>query len=81
MFLAHAKSRTIDRPADILLPGEAGRSHDALALGLSIDTGGHFFYIFATNSTRMNPGLYLVGAAEKIEAGSMRVAFGITRYL
>jgi len=65
----------------ILLPGETGRSHDSLALGVSIETGGHFFYLFATNNTRLNPALYLVGAADKIEPGSMRVAFGITRYL
>jgi hypothetical protein len=65
----------------ILLPGESGRSHDSLALGFSIDTGGHFFDLFVTNNTRLNPALYLVGAADKTEPASMRVAFCITRYL
>jgi len=65
----------------ILLPGEVGRSHDSLALGLAIDTGGHSFFVFATNNTRLNPGLYLVGAPDKIELSSLRVAFAITRYL
>jgi uncharacterized beta barrel domain-containing protein DUF5777 len=65
----------------VLMPGEIGRSHDSLSLGLSIETGGHFFYLFTTNNTRLNPALYLAGAAEKISLGSLRVAFGITRYL
>jgi hypothetical protein len=65
----------------VLLPGEAGRSYDSLALGIAIETGGHFFYLFTTNNTRLNPALYLVGAPSKVEPGSMRVAFGITRYL
>ena len=65
----------------VLLPGEIGRSHDTLALGVSIETGGHFFYLFTTNNTRLNPAVYLVGAPNKLEPDNMRVAFGITRYL
>ena len=65
----------------ILRPGEVDRSYNGLSLGLSIETGGHFFYLFATNNTRLNPGLYLVGAADEIALSNMRVAFGITRYL
>ena len=65
----------------VLIPGEVGRSHDSLSLGLSIETGGHIFYIFTTNNTRLNPALYLVGAADEMAFGNMRVAFGITRYL
>jgi hypothetical protein len=65
----------------ILVPGEAGRSHDSVAFGISIETGGHFFYLFATNNTRLNPAQYLVGASSDASPDNWRIAFGITRYL
>ena len=65
----------------IIAPGEAGRSHDSLGMGLSIGTGGHFFYIFATNNTRLNPSQYLVGAPDSASPDNWKVAFGITRHL
>ncbi len=65
----------------ILLPGESGRSHASLALGVDLDTGGHHFYLFATNNTRLNPALHLVGAPDRIAPDRMRLAFCITRYL
>lgn len=65
----------------VLAPGETGRSHDSLALGLSIETGGHVFYLFITNNTRLNPAQYLVGAPSSAGPSHWRVAFGITRYL
>ena len=65
----------------ILLPGEAGRSHNSLAWGLSIDTGGHTFYIFATNNTRLSPAQYLVGAPDEAAPSNWRMGFGITRFL
>lgn len=65
----------------ILAPGEAGRSHDSLALGLSIETGGHVFYLFTTNNTRLNPAQYLVGAPDGASPSHWRLGFGITRYL
>ena len=37
----------------ILLLYEAGSSHNSLAWGLSIETAGYTFYIFATNNTRL----------------------------
>ena len=58
-------SPTLTGYQGILLPGEAGRSHNSLAWGLSIDTGGHTFYIFATNNTRLSPAQYLVGAPDE----------------
>ena len=45
----------------ILSPGESGRSHHSLAWGLCLDTGGHTFYLIATNNTRLSPPQYLVG--------------------
>ncbi len=65
----------------ILQPGETGRSYDALSFGTSIETGGHVFYIFATNNTRLNPAQYLVGAPTDASPENWRIAFSITRYL
>ena len=65
----------------IIAPGETGRSHDSLALGVSIETGGHIFYLFATNNTRINPAQYIVGAPNSASPNNWRLAFGITRYL
>jgi hypothetical protein len=61
--------------------GTKARSHDSLALGVSIETGGHTFYVFATNNTRLNPAQYLVGAADSARPKNWRLAFGLTRYL
>jgi hypothetical protein len=61
--------------------GTKARSHDTLALGWSIETGGHVFYLFATNNTRISPAQYLVGAADDASPGNWRLAFGLTRYL
>ena len=65
----------------ILSPGESGRSHNSLAWGLSIDTGGHTFYLFATNNTRLSPSQYLVGAPYEAAPENWRSGFGITRFL
>ena len=65
----------------VIAPGETGRSHDTLALGTVIETGGHMFYLFVTNNARLNPSQYLVGADRTITADHMRLGFGITRYL
>ena len=65
----------------ILAPGELGRSHDSLSFGTSIETGGHAFYLFITNNTRLNPAQYLVGAPTDASPKNWRMAFGITRHL
>ena len=65
----------------ILSPSESGRSHNSLAWGLSIDTGGHTFYLFATNNTRLSPSQYLVGAPYEAAPENWRAGFGITRFL
>ena len=65
----------------ILSPGESGRSHHSLAWGLSLDTGGHTFYLLATNNTRLSPSQYLVGAPYNAAPANWRTGFGITRFL
>ena len=65
----------------ILQPGETGRSHNSLACGISIETGGHVFYFFATNNTRLNTAQYAVGAAQSARLSQARLGFAITRYL
>lgn len=65
----------------VIAPGESGRSHDTLALGTVLETGGHMFYLFLTNSTRLNTAQYLVGADRKVALDTLRLGFGITRYL
>lgn len=62
-------------------PGETGRSYHTLACGAALDTGGHMFYLFITNNTRLNPAQYLVGADHKLSADTLRLGFAITRYL
>lgn len=65
----------------IIQLGEAGRSHNSVAIGFDVETGGHFFHIFVTNNVRLNPSQYLVGADRSFNDGELRFAFGITRYL
>ena len=60
---------------------QPGRSHNSLAWGLSLDTGGHTFYVFATNNTRLSPAQYLVGAPDDAAPDNWRMGFGITRFL
>ena len=65
----------------ILQESESDRSYDALSFGTSIETGGHVFYIFATNSTRLNPAQYLVGAPTDASPKNWHIAFSIARHL
>ena len=65
----------------ILLPGETGRSHDSLSLGTALSTGGHDFYLFVTNNTRLNATQYLVGAPTDAAPKNWHLGFGITRHL
>lgn len=65
----------------VIAPGETGRSHDSLALGTALETGGHMFYLFVTNSTRLNAAQYLVGADRTVTLDNLRLGFGITRYM
>lgn len=62
-----------------ILQGETKKSHNTLAIGFDLETGGHFFHIFVTNNERLNPTQYLVGADRGV--GEWRIGFGITRHL
>ncbi len=59
----------------------AGMSHDAGTLGIELETGGHFFKIVVTNSLRLNPSQFLVGAEDPFEPDQWRLGFNITRLL
>ena len=59
--------------------GELG--HDAGAFGLELETGGHFFKVFLTNSVRLNPSQYLAGTDFAFEPDEWRLGFSITRLL
>ena len=55
--------------------------HDAGALGMELETGGHFFKIFVSNSTRLNPSQYLAGTDLPFRSDEWRLGFAITRLL
>jgi len=55
--------------------------HDAGAFGLELETGGHFFKVFLSNSVRLNPSQYLVGTDLPFEPDEWRLGFAITRLL
>ncbi len=59
---------------------EQGKSHNSIALGFDIETGGHIFHIMVTNNARLNPSQYLVGADRSAADDMWRLGFGILRY-
>jgi hypothetical protein len=54
---------------------------DAGSLGVEFETGGHFFKLLVSNSTRMNPSQFLAGAADSFDPDNWRFGFNITRVL
>ncbi len=59
---------------------ETGKSHNSVALGMDIETGGHIFHLILTNNARLNPSQYLVGADRSAGDDMWRLGFGIKRY-
>ena len=59
----------------------ADLSNDSGSFGLELETGGHFFKVFLTNSVRLNPSQFLVGTDLAFEPGAWRLGFAITRLL
>ena len=57
------------------------QDYNPITIGVEIETGGHFFKIFLSNSQAMNPSQYLTGADLKVEDGDWRLGFNITRIL
>lgn len=55
--------------------------HNPMGFGLEIETGGHFFKIFLTNSTDLNQTQFLAGADRSFDSGDVRFGFMITRLL
>lgn len=56
-------------------------THNAGSFGIELETGGHFFKIFLTNSVRLNPTQFLVGTDYPFAPNAMRLGFSITRLL
>lgn len=59
---------------------ETGKSHNSVAIGIAIETGGHIFNVMVTNNARLNPSQYLVGADRSASDDLWRLGFGILRY-
>ena len=59
---------------------ETGKSHNSVAIGMDIETGGHIFHLILTNNARLNPSQYLVGADRSAGDDMWRLGFGIKRY-
>lgn len=55
--------------------------HNAASMGIELETGGHFFKIFAGNSTMLNPSQYMPGAVDNFQGDQLRLGFMITRLL
>lgn len=55
--------------------------HNPMGFGLEIETGGHFFKVFLTNSTDLNQTQFLSGADKSFNDGDVRFGFMITRLL
>jgi hypothetical protein len=53
--------------------------YDSIALGIEIETGGHFFKFSFGNSTALNMSQYLQGAPDKIDSNDWHLGFNITR--
>ena len=68
--------------AEWLVAGErAGLEHDAGTFGVELETGGHFFKLVLTNTTRMNPTQFLGGTSHPFEPDGWRLGFNVTRLL
>jgi len=61
--------------------GREDYPNDPAAFGIELETGGHFFKIFLTNSVRLNPSQYLAGTDLDFNPDEWRLGFAITRLL
>ena len=59
---------------------ETGKSHNTLAFGFALETGGHIFNFMLTNNARLNSTQYLVGSDRSTSDNEWRLGFGILRY-
>jgi hypothetical protein len=58
-----------------------GQTYNPLSFGIELETGGHFFKIFLTNSQYLNSSQYLAGADICASRNDWRIGFVITRLL
>lgn len=58
-----------------------GQEYNPLSFGIELETGGHFFKIFLTNSQYLNASQYLAGADIPASRNDWRIGFVITRLL
>lgn len=56
-------------------------SKDAITAGIQLETGGHFFKLLVTNSTRLNPTQVLPGTPHRFVPDEWRFGFNVTRRL
>ncbi len=55
--------------------------YDSYALGIEIETGGHFFKMLLGTNNRMNFPQYISGAQSKFDSGDWYFGFNIIRLL
>jgi hypothetical protein len=55
--------------------------HNPVAIGVELETGGHFFKLFVTNQTLINPSQFLAGSEYPFDWDNLRLGFLITRVL
>ncbi len=55
--------------------------HNPVSFGVELETGGHFFKVVLTNSSKLNTSQFLTGAAESFNDGNLSIGFNITRVL
>lgn len=56
-------------------------TYNIIAFGAAIETGGHIFHLFITNSTLLNSTQFLTGADNNTDKDAWHLGFGITREL
>ncbi|UCE24721.1 MAG: hypothetical protein JSU74_01335 [Candidatus Zixiibacteriota bacterium] len=55
--------------------------HDPVSWGIELETGGHFFKLAVSNSTRLNPSQYIAGSDDPAGGRYWHLGFSITRLL
>jgi len=56
-------------------------THNTVAMGIELETGGHFFKIILSNNDLLNPAQVLAGAGNSFNDGDLHIGFNITRLL
>lgn len=63
------------------LEPEYQKYNTPFSAGISQETGGHVFYVFATNSLQLNPSQFLAGSPKNSSPKNWHLGFAITRHL